>query len=88
MSSHNHQYPTGRMQAESLSGSRLRSDSNIAASVHVHDENGDGIVVHGVQERARTAVLPPIMVSPSPYPYHKVFPKLGTRLGVFRAWRP
>ncbi|KAH8154140.1 uncharacterized protein LAJ45_01908 [Morchella importuna] len=61
MSSHNHQYPTGRMQAESLSGSRLRSDSNIAASVHVHDENGDGIAVHGVQERARTAVLPPIM---------------------------
>lgn len=70
MSSHNHQSPTGRIQAESLSG-RLRSDSNIATSVH--DEGGDGIAVHPVSERARTAVLPPIMVSPNPYPYRKKF---------------
>lgn len=56
MSSHNHQ-STGRIQAESLSG-RLRSDSNIS----VHD-GGGGIAVHPVSERARTAVLPPIMVS-------------------------
>lgn len=59
MSSHNHQ-STGRIQAESLSG-RLRSDSNI--SVHDGDGGGGGIAVHPVSERARTAVLPPIMVS-------------------------
>lgn len=61
MSSHNHQ-STGRIQAESLSG-RLRSDSNIAASVHDGDGGGGEIAVHPVSERARTAVLPPIMVS-------------------------
>lgn len=56
MSSHNHQSPTGRVREESLSG-RIRSDSNIDASVH------DEIAVHPVSERARTAVLPPIMAS-------------------------
>lgn len=83
MSSHNHQSPTGRIQAESLSG-RLRSDSNITASAH--DESGDGIAVHPVSERARTAILPPIMASPSPYPYRDVFPKLGNRLAEARSF--
>ena len=60
MSSHNYQSQSGRIHAESLSG-RLRSNSNIAST---HDESSDqAIAVHPVEERARTAVLPPIMVS-------------------------
>ncbi|CAZ83306.1 unnamed protein product [Tuber melanosporum] len=58
MSSHNYQSQSGRIRAESLSG-RLRSNSNIAS---IHDESSDQeIAVHPVEERARTAVLPPIM---------------------------
>lgn len=76
MSSHNHQSPTVRIQAESLSG-RFRSNSNIAASVL---DEGDGIAVHPVSERARTAVLPPIMVCPSPYPYRKSFSEARQQL--------
>ncbi|PUU82422.1 catabolite repression protein creC [Tuber borchii] len=58
MSSHNYQSQSGRIHAESLSG-RLRSNSNIAST---HDESSDqAIAVHPVEERARTAVLPPIM---------------------------
>ncbi|PWW80794.1 WD40 repeat-like protein [Tuber magnatum] len=58
MSSHNYQSQNGRVHAESLSG-RLRSNSNIAST---HDEGSDQeIAVHPVEERARTAVLPPIM---------------------------
>lgn len=64
MSSHNHQPLTGRVREESLSG-RIRSDLNIAASVH---DEGGGIAVHPVSERARTAVLPPIMASSYLYP--------------------
>lgn len=68
MSSHNHQ-STGRIQTESLPGG-LKSDPNIAASVHDGD-GGGGISVHPVSERARTAVLPPIMVICYPYPYRR-----------------
>lgn len=64
MSSHNHQPLTGRAREESLSG-RIISDLNIAASVH---HGSGGIAVHPVSERARTAVLPPIMASSYLYP--------------------
>jgi len=56
---------TTRSRGETQS-SRLRSNSNIAASVA---EEGVESIVHPVQERARTAVLPPIMskdIDPDP----------------------
>lgn len=69
MSSHNYQAQNGRIRAESLSG-RLGSDSSLAPT---RDEGSDTVAVHPVEERARTAVLPPIMVGQVSY----------RRLGIF-----
>src|SRR5437588_5199618 len=72
MSSHNYQAQSGRIRAESLSG-RLGSDSNLTPT---RDESPDTVAVHPVEERARTAVLPPIMVGRVSYRLlGKVFPR-------------
>lgn len=43
--------------------SRLRSNSNLST---VDDSEGVSAIVHPVEPRARTAMLPPVLVSPPP----------------------